>query len=69
MGKMQMCRFLLWKLYFFGQNLFQMETAQALTEYSITLMLLVIITVAAIAAMGMSVFDLLNNSAKAMVEA
>lgn len=44
------------------------EEGQALSEYSITLALLVVVTIVAITALGLSVFDLLQNSADAMSE-
>lgn len=44
-------------------HLLDREEGQALSEYSITLVLLVIVTIAAITALGMTIFDLLQNSA------
>lgn len=44
------------------------EDGQALSEYSITLALLVVVTIVAITALGLSVVDLLQNSADAMSE-
>jgi len=43
------------------------QDGQALSEYSITLTLLVIVTIAAITAMGQSIFDLLQNSVNALM--
>lgn len=39
------------------------EEGQALSEYSITLVLLVVVTIAAITSLGVSIVDLLQNAA------
>lgn len=39
------------------------EEGQALSEYSITLILLVVVTIAAITSLGVSIIDLLQNAA------
>lgn len=56
------------KLYIATINFLNDEKGQALSEYSITLILLVIVTIAAITALGGSVMELLQNSADALIE-
>ncbi|HRJ42019.1 MAG: hypothetical protein KJZ86_18950 [Caldilineaceae bacterium] len=63
-----MSRISLTKFYVHTINLLKIENGQALSEYSITLVLLVIVTIAAITALGVSVKELLQNSTDALTE-
>lgn len=53
---------------YLASNIPAREDGQALSEYSITLALLVVVTIVAITALGLSVVDLLQNSVDAMSE-